>query len=302
MLTIGDLFLSILGFFVLYYGIKNINDAFTPTVYKQKASRRPRGNLYNQRFDLNDYDLSLVNELRKQFLYQTPSNVLAAILASVSIHIAKVDGQVSQAEIDTLRQQISGKFNDLNHEFISYIVKRTKAHINSIGRWNIQQSCIDIISVYFDILDNVAFREREYLSTLLFSILYEVAIADEGVARPEEDKLFNNICYFFQIPYDVIEQIKRTATYNFNARQNSKYRPPESSSKFKESISLFDLSPNYTSEELEKAWKKFIVLYHPDKHHTSNPEVYQMMNQKYLDAQDVYNYLKEYLHKPRPKT
>lgn len=304
LLTSGDLFLSIIGFFVLYFGIKNINDAFTPTtVYgRRRPQERERTQYYRQRIFSDDYDLSLVYELRKQFLYQSPTNVLAAILASVSIHIAKVDGHVSQAEVDALKYQISNKFNSLDHNFINSIVSRTKEHINSIGKRNILQSSIDIISLYFEILDNIASRDREYLSTLIFSILYEVAIADDGTASFEEEDLFNNICYHFQIPLDVLEQIKRTATYNYNVRQNSRYsRTSVESSKFKESIDLFNLSPNYTSEELEKAWKKFIMMYHPDRHHTSDQEVYKMMNQKFLDAQEVYNYLKGFVNKPRPK-
>jgi DnaJ-class molecular chaperone len=47
----------------------------------------------------------------------------------------------------------------------------------------------------------------------------------------------------------------------------------------------------YTKDELEKAWKKMALLYHPDKYHNSDPEVYRVMNEKFVQAKEIYEFL-----------
>ncbi|MBK8395448.1 MAG: TerB family tellurite resistance protein [Leptospiraceae bacterium] len=251
--------------------------------------------------DSND-GLNIVYQLRAEFISRDYSglDMLASILASASIHIAKIDGVISEEEISAIRFTITNEFsNKADQEKIAKVVSMTKTHLLHIGVNGIYDSLLEIIKYHISIIENIEESGRADLAILLFTIMYEVAIADGGI-HPSEERLFARLCGYFSLSDESLEIIIRTANYHYQHRKNQATKPDESL-RFKDSIVFLGVSVDYTKEDLDKAWRKIAILHHPDKFHNSNPAVYELAKKKFQEAQDAYQYLKEYLDKPRPK-
>lgn len=256
--------------------------------------------------NIPQFHLGLARRLQQEFAFQTPINILAGVIASVSIHIAKSDGRISREEIEAIRFAIATRLGEeVDHEYVKKIVDITKDYLNDIGQIELFQSMIDVINLYLNLIEDLQGQNRENFTFLIFGVIYEVAIAEGGIDDYEEI-LFQRICNHFSIPREYQAHIKRSAYYNYNVRKNNSYQEQKKSQqkqnneRFQQSIEFFNLPANYSEQELEKAWKKIIMMYHPDKFHNEKPEIYHLMNQKFLEAKEIYEYLKGYLGKERP--
>ena len=132
--------------------------------------------------DDRDYVNGLVFRIRTEIRGFAIIEQYAAILVSACIHIAKSDGRISEKEIQVIR-------------------------------------LVDVVNLYFQHLDTAGWEARIELTSMLFLMIYEVALADGGVTQAEEE-LFNRLCFQFSLPGSYIQNIKRTAQYNVNARAN----------------------------------------------------------------------------------
>jgi uncharacterized tellurite resistance protein B-like protein len=253
--------------------------------------------------DNRNYVSGLVFRIRNEIQGHAIIGQYAAILASACIHIAKSDGRISEKEIQVIRQSIQREFQgEVNENLIAKIVGYTKQHIQNFSKEEIFQSLVEVVNLYFQHLEVAGWEARLELTSMLFLMIYEVALADGGVTQTEEE-LFNRLCFQFSLPGAYVQNIKRTAQYNVNARtnrsSNSGYTGQAynyeytDNSKLKNSLALFNLKETYTIEELEKAWKQMAIMYHPDKFHNAKPEIYELMNKKFIEAKDAYEFLKK---------
>ena len=252
--------------------------------------------------DNREYLSALVYKIRNEIGGYSILEQYAAILVSACIHIAKSDGRISEKEILVIRQAIQREFQgNVDENLIARVVGYTKQHIQNFSKEEIFQSLVEVVNLYFQHLNGAGWEARIELTSMLFLMIYEVALADGGVTQAEED-LFNRLCFQFSLPGAYVQNIKRTAQYNVNARtnQNSSGHTGHAytheyadSSKLKNSLALFNLKETYTLEELEKAWKQMAIMYHPDKFHNAKPEIYELMNKKFIEAKDAYEFLKK---------
>lgn len=257
--------------------------------------------------DNRQYVSGLIFKIRNEISNHAIIAQYAALLASACIHIAKSDGRISEKEIQVIRQAIHREFSgDVDENLIARIVSYTKQHIQNFSKEQIFQSLVEVVNLYFQHLEVAGWEARIELTSMLFLMIYEVALADGGVTQTEEE-LFNRLCYHFSLPGAYVQNIKRTAQYNVNARANrgssSSYNYSgqgqaftyeyADNTKLKNSLALFNLKETYTLEELEKAWKQMAVMYHPDKFHNAKPEIYELMNKKFIEAKDAYEFLKK---------
>ena len=278
---------NILGLLVILLSIKSMIESFTDKT--------------NFSVENIDGESNLIKLLKNEIKYRTEIEKYAAILASASIHIAKSDGRISEKEIETLRITIYREFaGNIDDKLIAKIVQITKEEISNKTLEEIFDSLIQTINLFYYYLQNAGWEARVELTTILFTLIYEVAISDGGITSTEEH-LFNRLCYHFSIPGPYVENIKRTAFYNYNTRQNEKYSNRSNHyqdknytlSKRKSALELFNLGENFTLQELEKAWKQLAVQYHPDKFHSAKPEIYNLMNKKFVEAKEAYEFLKK---------
>lgn len=273
-----------LGVFLLVVAIKRMLDEFSSP----------------EEIDNREYISELVYKIRTEIRPYSILNQYAAILASACIHIAKSDGRISEKEISVIRQAIHREFqNNVEETLIAQVVSYTKLHIQNFSKEQIFNSLVDVVNLYFQHLSIAGWEARIELTSMLFLMIYEVALADGDVTQTEEE-LFNRLCYQFSLPGAYVQNIKRTARYNVNARANRSssnysysYQDVGDSSKLKNALTLFNLTESYSLEELEKAWKQIAILYHPDKFHNAKPEIYELMNKKFIEAKEAYEFLKK---------
>lgn len=296
--TIG-FFESFLAVIMSLYGLQRIGEGL-----EEKRSgrlyqflRSKDGNSQKNRNSPNiRNNYFYILKLRELFDGQSGINILASVMASISIHIAKADGRISDKEIESIRFSVDRVFGGkADHGFISEVVQFTKEHLQRIGLSNIFPSILEVFQIYNELIQYLPPDERNDFFINLFTMLYEVALADEGRLNAQEERIFHALYAHFGIPLEYQELIRRSAHYNFSSRNNRSQKKPYQSSteKIQTYLELFGLNANYTKEELDKAWKKFALLYHPDKHHNSDPELYKVMNEKFVQAKEAYEYLLE---------
>ncbi len=290
---------SFLSMLLSLYGLQKIGEGLDEKrsgrlhdFIRAKNSPTQRQRVRDESTSRSNYFYTL--KLRELFDGRTGVDILASVMASISIHIAKADGRISDKEIESIRYSVDRIFNGkADHTFISEVVRSTKEHLQSIGLGNILPSILEIFTIYIELIQYLPEDEKNDFFISLFTMLYEVAIADDGKLEYPEEKIFQALYVHFGIPLEYQDLIKRTAQYNYSARVSGKNRPspPSPEKKFKDALEFFGLKENYTKEELEKAWKKMALLYHPDKYHNSDPEVYRVMNEKFVQAKEVYEFL-----------
>lgn len=281
-----EILFFILGVFLVVLAVRNTLDEFSGETVT----------------DNSEYLSALVYKIRNEIGGYSILEQYAAILVSACIHIAKSDGRISEKEILVIRQAIQREFQgNVDENLIARIVGYTKGHIQNFSKEEIFQSLVEVVNLYFQHLNGAGWEARIELTSMPFLMIYEVALADGGVTQAEED-LFNRLCFQFSLPGAYVQNIKRTAQYNVNARANQSSsghtgqaytREYVDSSKLKNSLALFNLKETYTLEELEKAWKQMAIMYHPDKFHNAKPEIYELMNKKFIEAKDAYEFLKK---------
>jgi uncharacterized tellurite resistance protein B-like protein len=290
--TVMSVILSIHGLSILIHAFEKIRGERIYETLRKNEKIRTRYRRESQS-ELQNY----IYNLRILFENRNSIDVLSAILAGLCIHIAKADGKISENEIKTIRASIDENFRDkIDHKFISEIVTLTKQHIQTVGLNKLFQSAEKVMFLYLEIIQYLPSRNQEELITLLFTIIYEVAISDTGYASHEKEVLFDALCTRFGITSDYQEVIKRTAVYKYNLHKNSGVNDKSrQDNQIQEAKKLFGLEDNFTKDDLEKAWKKMAMAYHPDKFHNKGEEVYNMMNQKFLQAKQAYDLLNDYI-------
>jgi nucleotide-binding universal stress UspA family protein len=64
-----------------------------------------------------------------------------------------------------------------------------------------------------------------------------------------------------------------------------------------QSLELFELQKNFTTEELDQAYKDLVQVWHPDKY-ANNPRLQQKADEKLKEINSAYGLLKEFLSRP----
>jgi hypothetical protein len=271
-----------LGFLIVIYTIFDIYNTLSPNIQE----------IDNQ----NEISEKVNSKLKNLIETRTEIEKYASIVTSASIHIAKSDGRISEKEIESIRHTIKREFqNEVDEYLIADIVKITKEEIKNFSVEELFISLVGVVNLFYSYLQFAGWEARIELTSILFTMIYEVALADDGIVTYIEETFFNRLCIQYSIPPNFVVNIKRTAEYNHrtrNSNSNSNYKN-SNQDELKNSLKLFDLKENYTIQELEKAWKQFAVQYHPDKFHNASKEVYEMMNRKFIEAKSAYEFLKK---------
>lgn len=289
----GNLVGFVIGIFLCINGLKIIIDS-----YETIKGRKLFHSDYN--FDLFSEHSNFAQRyfhkvLQREFENKSAIQILVAILSSLCTHLAKADGSISEKEMQTLKASLNENFSGMvDHVFIARIVRITTNHLNYLNYEQIFHSALDVTKIYLDLVEYLPREEREQILLLLFTILYEIVLAD-GTYSNAKESMFSALLNRLGISLDYQEIIKRTAYYKFSQKKYDKTTVIPTSIKIENAKKLLGLGDNFTKYELEKAWKKFAVAYHPDKYHNQGEEVYRLMNQKFVEAKEAYDILSEYI-------
>ena len=129
----------------------------------------------------------------------------------------------------------------------------------------------------------------------LFEILFRGLITGIGIGAI----ILGGICIIIWIIVDLVPYIK-LAKYNYNEdyfySEESNYENVYMENEyFKKAISVFGLKINYSEKELKYSYKNIMKEYHPDKYTNERPEIKKLVEEKAKDANEMYEYLLNWL-------
>ncbi len=180
-------------------------------------------------------------------------------LLVLSSAVIKADGQVSQSELNCVREFIRRNFGDS-------VVDEAMRMLDGFNR---QQ--VNIYSVGPQIADNMNYSQR----LQLFHYLVQIATADGNFSKSEKSVL------------EAIGAVIRLNNSDINSVIAMFYRENDESA-----YAVLGISPNATDDEVKTAYRRMAMKNHPDKVASLGPEVQKAAEEKFRQIQDAYETIK----------
>lgn len=180
-------------------------------------------------------------------------------LMVLSSAVIKADGQVSQSELNCVREFIRRNFGD----------SAVNEAMTMLDGFNRQQ--VNIYSVGPQIADNMNYSQR----LQLFHYLVQIATADGNFSKSEKSVL------------EAIGAVIRLNNSDINSVIAMFYRENDESA-----YAVLGISPNATDDEVKTAYRRMAMKNHPDKVSTLGPEVQKAAEEKFRQIQDAYETIK----------
>ncbi|NND15832.1 MAG: DnaJ domain-containing protein [Eudoraea sp.] len=189
----------------------------------------------------------------------SPADFELHLLSLCSI-VIKADGQVSQRELDYVRQyflQTYGKekANAIFRTFNDVINKR-EVSAQRIGSF-------------------LAQRTRYEVRLQLLHFLFGIARADGTVSNAESNKI-REIAGYLRIQFSDFESIKAM----FIKEADTAYK-------------ILEIAKTATDDEVKKAYRKMAKKYHPDKVRTDNEAIKKGAEEKFKEVQKAYEQIQK---------
>jgi uncharacterized tellurite resistance protein B-like protein len=211
----------------------------------------------------------------------------------ISIHMAKADGVIDNSEIEGIRSYFKETYGDeLDESLLAKASPMVREFIQTYTPDELILSACISLDVWFEVLKGTIEDEETRTEFIfqIFGFVYQVALMD-GILQSSETRFFKGICDYFHLDREAREYIERVGEYQFNARKNRNESVKESEKEIENALKLFQLNGNYTKEELQKAWKNYAKLNHPDKFHSVDRGIYEKINAQFLEAKKGYDLL-----------
>ena len=180
-------------------------------------------------------------------------------LLVLSSAVIKADGQVSQSELNCVREFIRRNFGD-------FVVEEAMRMLDSFNR---QQ--VNIYSVGDQIASNMNYSQR----LQLFHYLVQIATSDGNFSKSEKSVL------------EAIGAVIRLNNSDINSVIAMFYKENDESA-----YAVLGISPSATDDEVKSAYRKMAMKNHPDKVSTLGPEVQKAAEEKFRQIQDAYETIK----------
>jgi len=184
----------------------------------------------------------------------SPADFELNLLSLCSI-VIKADGQVSQSEMDYVRQYFVGTYgkDKANSIFRSF------NEINKKGEISAQRVCTFL-----------AQRTRYEVRLQLLHFLFGIAQADGGISNPEIQKI-REIAGYLRVSLNEFDSIKAM----FVKSANNSYK-------------ILDVAKSATDAEVKKAYREMAKKYHPDRVNTKDEAIKKGAEEKFKQVQEAY--------------
>ena len=180
-------------------------------------------------------------------------------LLVLSSAVIKADGQVSQSELNCVREFIRTNFGE----------SAVDEAMRMLDSFNRQQ--VNIYSVGDQIASNMNSSQR----LQLFHYLVRIATSDGNFSKSEKSVL------------EAIGAVIRLNNSDINSIIAMFYRENDESA-----YAVLGISPNATDDEVKTAYRRMAMKNHPDKVSTLGPEVQKAAEEKFRQIQDAYETIK----------
>jgi DnaJ like chaperone protein len=204
---------------------------------------------------------------------QTEShNRFVWLLVHLLIHTAKVDGQITRDEIQTIHRffQQNLRYNQTQMSWVKELIKEATNSSQSLD------------SLLHEFKSTFAYEPRLILLELVYQILYTKSSVSEA-----ELQLPRYIASFL----DISEYDQRT----FEAKY--KYRNEHSAATSRDiegkHYATLGLAKGATADEIKKSYRKLSMQYHPDKVSHLGDEFKSIAEEKMKEINAAYDFLKK---------
>lgn len=184
----------------------------------------------------------------------SPADFELNLLSLCSI-VIKADGQVSQREMDYVRQYFVGTYGKDKANAIF----RTFNEINKKHEISAQRICTFLNQ-----------RTRYEVRLQLLHFLFGIAQADGSVSKPEVDKIREIAGYL------------RVALRDFESIMAMFIKSADNSYK------ILEIEKSASNEEVKKAYRTMAKKYHPDRVNTENEAIKKGAEEKFKEVQLAY--------------
>ncbi|SEL88827.1 DnaJ like chaperone protein [Maribacter orientalis] len=184
----------------------------------------------------------------------SPADFELNLLSLCSI-VIKADGQVSQSEMDYVRQYFVSTYGKDKANAIF----RSFNEINKKGEISAQRVCTFL-----------AQRTRYEVRLQLLHFLFGIAQADGSISNSEIQKI-REIAGYLRVPLNEFDSIKAM----FVKSANNSYK-------------ILDVLKSATDAEVKKAYREMAKKYHPDRVNTKDEAIKKGAEEKFKQVQAAY--------------
>lgn len=203
---------------------------------------------------------------------QTEShNRFVWLLVHLLIHAAKVDGQITKAEILTIHHffQQNLRYNQTQMSWVKELIKEAT------------NSNQPLDSLLEEFKSTFAYEPRLILLELVYQVLYT-----KGTVPEEELEFPRYIASYL----DISEYDQRTVEAKYKYRgQHSAAANEDNEAKY---YATLGLKKGATADEIKKSYRKLSMQYHPDKVGHLGDEFKAVAEDKMKEINAAYDYLK----------
>jgi DnaJ like chaperone protein len=202
---------------------------------------------------------------------QTEShNRFVWLLVNVLIHTAKIDGQITRDEIQTIHRffQNNLRYSQTQMHWVKELIKEAT---------NSSQSLDDLLHEF---KATFAYEPRLILLELVYQVLYTKSNVPEN-----ELNIARYIASYLEIP----EYDQRTIEAKYRYRQQ--YSTDSGHDQSAKHYATLGLEKGATPEEIKKAYRKLSMQYHPDKVRHLGDEFRKIAEEKMKEINAAYDYL-----------
>ncbi len=194
------------------------------------------------------------------------------LLVQILIRIAKIDGDVTRDEVQTIQRffQYNLHYSQTQMLWVKELIKEATASPQTLD------------SLLQEFKAGFAYEPRLILLELIYQILYT-----KSRVPPEELQIARNIAAFLEISsYD-----QRTIEAKYTYRQQQTASASRSSAE--QNLAILGLEPGADMETIKKAYRKLSMQYHPDKVRHLGDEFRAVAEEKMKEINQAYDYFKK---------
>lgn len=247
---------------------------------------------FDVKFDILTFHLSLKKKIRQPYTrtkfseYIIPLNQnqyqreFKEILIKVAAKAMLSDEKATKIELENIKNYFIKYFGKNGYEE-SFLQLQKELKLNR-----------DIKEIYKTI------NERfDYFSKIQMLHLVVGVLTADGKILDNEDKFLLNFIEQTKIDFKTFQSI--LAMYSFTRKKSTKQqekKDSKTSQPTKKNITpyiILEITPNSSDSEIKKAYRKLVLLHHPDKLNYLGDEFVQQANEKFKKIQEAYEIIKK---------
>jgi DnaJ like chaperone protein len=194
------------------------------------------------------------------------------LLVQILMHIAKIDGQITRDEVQTIQNFFHHnlRYSQTQMLWVKELIKEAAASTPSLE------------SLLTEFKTTFAYEPRLILLELVYQVLYT-----KTTVPVEELQIARNIAQYLEI--STYDQRTVEAKFQYRRQQNATRQQDQEAQQY----AVLGLEPGATEDDIKKAYRKLSMQYHPDKVVHLGVEFQKVAEEKMKEINAAYDYFKK---------